>query len=121
VKAVYDLSATPFYLGQGYKEGYIFPWTVSDFSLMDAIESGIVKVPGIPVDDDTVGDTVTYRNLWELVGKDLPKRSRAQTDVTTDWVMPAELEGALQSLYRSYQKRLSTTGRRSSPHSSRRR
>jgi type III restriction enzyme len=104
VKAVYDLSATPFYLGgSGYKEGYIFPWTVSDFSLMDAIESGIVKAPRIPVDDDTTVDTVTYRNLWELVGKDLPKRARAQTDVT-NWVMPAELEGALHSLYRSYEK-----------------
>ena len=32
--------------------GHIFPWTVSDFSLMDAIESGIVKVPRTPVDDD---------------------------------------------------------------------
>ncbi|MDN5763333.1 MAG: DEAD/DEAH box helicase family protein [Microlunatus sp.] len=52
VKTVYDLSATPFYLaGSGYKEGFIFPWTVSDFSLMDAIESGIVKVPRIPIDD----------------------------------------------------------------------
>ena len=48
IKAVYDLSATPFYLsGSGYTEGYIFPWMVSDFSLMDAIESGIVKVPRI--------------------------------------------------------------------------
>ena len=74
VKAVYDLSATPFYLGgSGYKEGYIFPWTVSDFSLMDAIESGIVKAPRIPVDDDAAVDTVTFRNLWELVGNDLPE------------------------------------------------
>jgi type III restriction enzyme len=104
VKAVYDLSATPFYLGgSGYKEGYIFPWTVSDFSLMDAIESGIVKAPRIPVDDDTTVDTVTFRSLWELVGKDLPKRARAQTNVTS-WVMPAELESALHSLYRSYEK-----------------
>ena len=104
VKAVYDLSATPFYLGgSGYKEGYIFPWTVSDFSLMDAIESGIVKAPRIPVDDDTTVDTVTFRSLWELVGKDLPKRARAQTNVTR-WVMPAELESALHSLYRSYEK-----------------
>ena len=53
IKQVWDLSATPFYLkGSGYNEGYIFPWTVSDFSLMDAIESGIVKVPRTPVDDD---------------------------------------------------------------------
>ena len=53
IKQIWDLSATPFYLkGSGYNEGYIFPWTVSDFSLMDAIESGIVKVPRTPVDDD---------------------------------------------------------------------
>ena len=53
IKTIYDLSATPFYLkGSGWNEGYIFPWAVSDFSLMDAIESGIVKVPRIAVDDD---------------------------------------------------------------------
>ena len=45
VKAVYDLSATPFFLqGSGYPEGTLFPWVVSDFSLIDAIEAGIVKV-----------------------------------------------------------------------------
>lgn len=55
IKSVYDLSATPFYLGgSGYQEGYIFPWVVSDFSLMDAIESGIVKIPRVPIDDDAV-------------------------------------------------------------------
>jgi type III restriction enzyme len=49
VRAVYDLSATPFFLrGSGYPEGYLFPWVVSDFSLMDAIESGIVKLPRVP-------------------------------------------------------------------------
>ena len=33
-----DLSATPFFLrGSGYVEGTLFPWTMSDFSLMDAI------------------------------------------------------------------------------------
>jgi type III restriction enzyme len=38
------LSATPFFLsGSGYVEGTLFPWTMSDFSLMDAIECGIVK------------------------------------------------------------------------------
>ena len=104
VKQVYDLSATPFFLsGSGYKEGFIFPWTVSDFSLMDAIESGIVKVPRIPVDDDAATDTVTYLNLWDLVGKDLPKTNVKNIDVT-NWVPPIALEGALTSLYRSYQR-----------------
>ena len=48
-----DLSATPFFLrGSGYAEGTLFPWIVSDFSLMDAIECGIVKLPRVPVDDN---------------------------------------------------------------------
>ncbi len=53
VRAVYDLSATPFFLrGSGYREGTLFPWVVSDFNLMDAIESGIVKLPRVPVSDE---------------------------------------------------------------------
>src|SRR3972149_8686921 len=55
VKAIYDLSATPFFLrGSGYPEGTLFPWVVSDFSLIDAIEAGIVKVPRVPVADDSM-------------------------------------------------------------------
>ena len=59
VDAIYDLSATPFFLrGSGYDEGTLFPWVVSDFGLLDAIESGIVKVPRIPVLDDAVSGRV---------------------------------------------------------------
>src|SRR3954469_23894667 len=97
IKQIWDMSATPFYLnGSGYNEGYIFPWTVSDFSLMDAIESGIVKVPRTPVDDDATDPLVTYLRLWDYVGAELPKR--AAKDAVTDWLPPKELEGALRSL-----------------------
>ncbi|BCJ28722.1 BPTD_3080 family restriction endonuclease [Actinocatenispora sera] len=103
IKQVVDLSATPYYLaGSGYHEGLIFPWTVSDFSLMDAIESGIVKVPRTPVDDDADHPLVTYLRLWDFVGDKLPKR--ATKEKVTDWIPEAELEGALRSLYRSYAK-----------------
>src|SRR5205085_2161389 len=66
VKAVFDLSATPFYLkGSGYPEGTLFPWVVSDFSLRDAIECGIVKIPRVPIADNAMtGDYPKYRNLW---------------------------------------------------------
>ncbi|MEX2626704.1 MAG: DEAD/DEAH box helicase family protein, partial [Ilumatobacteraceae bacterium] len=105
IKAVYDLSATPYYLkGSGYQEGFIFPWTVSDFSLMDAIESGIVKVPRIPVDDDAAGHLVTYLRLWDHVGTKLPKRRGKKAGTDAGWVPPATLEGALRSLYRSYER-----------------
>jgi type III restriction enzyme len=46
---VIDLSATPFLRGSGYAESTLFPWTMSDFWLMDAIECGIVKLPPVPV------------------------------------------------------------------------
>ena len=106
IKAVYDLSATPYYLkGSGYNEGFIFPWVVSDFSLMDAIESGIVKVPRIPVDDDAASERVVYLNLWDNIQPPLPKRRTAKAvDPTQDWVPPQTLEGAMRSLYRSYER-----------------
>jgi len=105
IKGIYDMSATPFYLGgSGYQEGYIFPWVVSDFSLMDAIESGIVKIPRTPVDDDSTGDLVTYLRLWEHVGRELPKKRQSTTESLDGWVPPKELEGAIDSLYRSYEK-----------------
>jgi type III restriction enzyme len=66
-----DLSATPFYIkGSGYAEGQPFPWLVSDFGLVDAIESGIVKIPRLPVKDsaehkDEVGrPDPKYFRLW---------------------------------------------------------
>jgi type III restriction enzyme len=107
VKAIYDLSATPFYLGgSGYQEGYIFPWVVDDFSLMDAIESGIVKIPRVPVDDDVpVALQPTYLRLWDHVGTKLPKKAAKKAASDPDWVMPSELEGALRSLYASYKRR----------------
>lgn len=78
VRAVYDLSATPFFLrGSGYQEGTLFPWVVSDFSLMDAIESGIVKLPRVPVTDNLVQtDTVVYRDLWKHIGNAISVRRR---------------------------------------------
>lgn len=106
VKAVYDLSATPFFLkGSGYSEGTLFPWVVSDFSLIDAIESGIVKVPRVPVADNSMtGDMPTYRDLWYKIREDLPKKGRKASEVSGEPKLPAELEGALQSLYSNYEK-----------------
>ncbi|HOH08782.1 MAG TPA: DEAD/DEAH box helicase family protein, partial [bacterium] len=66
ITRVIDLSATPFFLqGSGYDEGTLFPWTMSDFSLMDAIECGIVKLPRVPVADNIPGTEMPkFRNLW---------------------------------------------------------
>ena len=106
VKSIYDLSATPFFLrGSGYPEGTLFPWVVSDFSLIDAIEAGIVKVPRVPVADDSMtGDQPTYRDLWLRIREDLPKKGRKTESVTGEPKPPLELQGALHSLYSNYEK-----------------
>jgi type III restriction enzyme len=67
-----DLSATPFYIhGSGYPEGSPFPWVVSDFSLVDAIESGITKIPRLPATDNTGRPDPKYFKLWEYITRDL--------------------------------------------------
>lgn len=116
IKTIYDLSATPFFLkGSGYSkvtpdgkhinEGLLFPWVVSDFSLIDAIEAGIVKVPRVPVSDDAMtGDSPTYRNLWQRIRDDLPKKGRKTEAVNGEPKLPLELQGALHSLYSNYEK-----------------
>jgi type III restriction enzyme len=106
VKAIYDLSATPFFLrGSGYPEGTLFPWVVSDFSLIDAIEAGIVKVPRVPIADDSgLGEQPTYRDLWLRIRDALPKKGRKTAEIGGEPRPPLELQGALHSLYDNYAK-----------------
>ena len=103
---VVDLSATPFFLaGSGYAEGTLFPWTMSDFSLMDAIECGIVKLPRVPVADNIPGEEMPkFRNLWEHIGKRMPKKGRGSAKSLDPLSLPVELQTALEALYGHYKK-----------------
>jgi type III restriction enzyme len=103
---VIDLSATPFFLsGSGYVEGTLFPWTMSDFSLMDAIECGIVKLPRVPVAENIPGDDMPmFRNLWENIRKDMPKKGRGKAEGLDPLALPTRLQTALQALYGHYEK-----------------
>ncbi|RME29123.1 MAG: restriction endonuclease, partial [Candidatus Zixiibacteriota bacterium] len=106
VQKVVDLSATPFFLkGSGYTEGTLFPWTMSDFSLMDAIECGIVKLPRVPVADDIpTTDMPMFRNLWDHIGKKMPKKGRGKAGQMNPLELPAPLLTALDALYGHYKK-----------------
>jgi type III restriction enzyme len=106
VARVLDLSATPFFLsGSGYAEGTLFPWTMSDFSLMDAIECGIVKLPRVPVAENIPGDELpVFRNLWENIRKDMPKKGRGQGEDLDPLKLPTRLQTALLALYGHYEK-----------------
>ena len=106
VTRVMDLSATPFFLsGSGYAEGTLFPWTMSDFSLMDAIECGIVKLPRVPVAENIPGEEMpVFRNLWEHIRKDMPKKGRGSGGELDPLKLPTRLQTALQALYGHYEK-----------------
>ncbi|MBN9433607.1 MAG: DEAD/DEAH box helicase family protein [Bosea sp.] len=106
IQMVYDLSATPFFLrGSGYREGSLFGWVMSDFSLMDAIECGIVKLPRVPVMDNVPGgDTPMFRNLWDHVGGALPKKGRASAKGYDPQKLPNALLSAIDALYGHYAK-----------------
>ncbi len=106
VTRVIDLSATPFFLrGSGYAEGTLFPWTMSDFSLMDAIECGIVKLPRVPVADNIPGqDMPKFRNLWEHIRHKMPKKGRGKAKTLDPLSLPVELQTALEALYGHYEK-----------------
>ena len=106
VTRVFDLSATPFFLsGSGYLEGTLFPWTMSDFSLMDAIECGIVKLPRVPVAENIPGNEMPmFRELWKHIGKKMPKKGRGKGAVLDPLSIPVELQTALQALYGHYDK-----------------
>jgi type III restriction enzyme len=105
---VIDLSATPFFLrGSGYAEGTLFPWTMSDFSLMDAIECGIVKLPRVPVADNIPGAEVPiFRNLWDNLKNaepKLPRSGRSKGGDLDPLKLPTKLQTALQALYGHYE------------------
>ena len=103
---VIDFSATPFFLrGSGYAEGTLFPWTISDFSLFDAIEAGLVKLPRVPVSDYIPNsDIPKFRNLWEHIGTKLPKKGRGRAGTLDPNRLPIELQTALKVLYGHYEK-----------------
>lgn len=100
-----DLSATPFYLrGSGYPEGQPFPWLVSDFGLVDAIESGIVKIPRLPVKDtsgkrDEVGrPDPKYFRLWHNIVGSLKPSEKYGSGKPKAETCYREAEAALKQL-----------------------
>ena len=64
---------------------------MSDLSLMDAIECGIVKLTRVPIADNIQNeDMPKYENLCDYIGKRTPKHGRSKTK---------ELDPPKQSFY----------------------
>lgn len=112
---VYDLSATPYYLsGSGYTAYSLFPWVVSNFGLIEAIEAGLVKIPFLPESDNTNAIEMPrlrdiYRHVLEVDPNAFPKKG--QKTKTTDNKdknkeeapqLPALVQNALDQFYNHY-------------------
>jgi len=107
-----DLSATPFYItGSGHPEKRPFPWIVSDFGLVDAIESGIVKIPRLPVLDTTGRPDPKYFRLWRAMNESLTARDRVpgKSRKPKAHVAYREAEGALKQIAGQWLERLALT------------
>ena len=105
VRFCVDLSATPFYLaGSGYMEGAPFTWLVSDFGLVDAIESGIVKIPRLPVASNDGRADPKYFRLWQEMMKDLVPAQKIGRKPKPE-IAYQKAEGALLTLASQYKER----------------
>jgi type III restriction enzyme len=112
-----DFSATPFYIkGSGYEEGAPLPWVISDFGLVEAIESGIVKVPRVPVDDNTGELIPRYFRLWEWINDQLPasERQTARRRAKPESVL-REAQDALATLASEWKRTLEAFQEAGSP------
>ena len=91
---VHDFSATPMFIQTAASaRSEMFPWVVSDFPLMDGIESGLVKIPRVPVDDDSDDREVVWRNLY---------RNTNPKTIRSDSAPPSPLGDALGAMYEQY-------------------
>ncbi|RLG28155.1 hydrolase, partial [Methanosarcinales archaeon] len=104
-----DLSATPFYLSNtGNDPGRPFPWIVSDFSLIDAIDSGLVKIPQLPIEDTTGKPIPAYFNVWKWIVEEKltstekgGRRGQIKPEAVLKWAQPpiAQLAGLWRETY----------------------
>jgi type III restriction enzyme len=113
ILAAVDMSATPFYLsGSGHPEGRPFPWLVSDFGLVDAIESGIVKIPRMPVlqeggentTDDAGRPDPKYFRLWKHIQDQIPAAEKIRGKPKPEAVY-MQAESALVTLAGQWKER----------------
>src|SRR5205807_1975656 len=78
--------------------GSPFPWIISDFSLVNAIESGITKIPRLPAIDNTGRPDPKYFKLWEHITRDLKAGEKLNGGKPKPEVVYRKAEDALLTL-----------------------
>ena len=92
---IVDMSATPIFLAQSNPRP--FDWIVSDYSLIDAIEAGLTKIPRVPTSTNRSNES-ELRDIFSHT--DSRQAADFRPDVTGNNPL---LKEALNSLYRDYE------------------
>ena len=95
LRYVVDMSATPIFLAQSNPRP--FDWIVSDYSLIDAIEAGLTKIPRVPTSTNRSNES-DLRDIFSHT--DSKQAADFRPDVTGNNTL---LKEALNSLYRDYE------------------
>ena len=94
--AVFDFSATPLWINMAARaEPAQFQWVASEFGLMESIEAGLVKIPRVPIDDDSSRDETVWRRLYQNT---TPKRLKRLSG------LPEPLNGALEAVVADWKR-----------------
>jgi len=100
----FDFTATPFVpSGRNVTEDYLFDWIISDFSLNDAIESGLVKTPRIAVRDDSGRFDKNFRSRLYHIYTDSEVKSDLKRKAKPEEPLPDLLRGAYYLLGKDWQ------------------
>ncbi len=118
VKQVYDLSATPFYLGgSGYNRGLHLP--VGGQRLLADGRHRVRHRQGAPHPGGRRRrrhEAVTYLQPVGSGRQAAAQEGRESKDSTARWVPPTSSDGALRSLYRSYERAFAHWEKELQPH-----
>lgn len=100
--SVVDFSATPMFIsGDRNRKNRLFPWVVSDYPVVDAIEAGIVKIPSAPVSDNRSQDSMPlFRDIYNLT-KDGKSGFMSANRGRANWINE-DLAAALRTMYADY-------------------
>ena len=97
LEQIVDLSATPMYLRRPVRLDYeLFPWTITDYPLIEAVEAGLTKIPQVPVRDDSTADDPLYRDTYKSIDPGLRRLVRD--------AIPEPIKRLLDNMHEDYMK-----------------
>ena len=115
----FDFSATPFSpsgtKGRASYEEDMFAWIVSDFGLMDAVESGLTKTPRFVVRDDGPINPKDFESKFKHIYNDENVKQNLNRKANKEEILPELVRNAYLFLYYDWEETLKEWGKNEMP------